>query len=59
MARKLKIGGKRLGGSFEFTRDGAGNPCWHGVIWLQRGNRLRYRYPSLTLIGWRPVFELQ
>jgi hypothetical protein len=55
----MTIGTKSFGGQFQYTRDGANNRCWYATIWMRRDNRLRYWYPSLTLVGWRPVFECQ
>lgn len=55
----IKIGFKRLGGFIQHTRDGAGNHVIHAVLWIQRGGSLHYRYPSVTLVGWKPVLEIQ
>jgi hypothetical protein len=44
----VRIGFKRLGTFIQWTRGEDGQRIVFAVIWLQRGNRLRYWYPSVT-----------
>jgi hypothetical protein len=45
--------------AFHAARDAAGNHCLYGLVWwISHGGKVySYRYPSVTLIGWRPHFE--
>jgi hypothetical protein len=55
----MKLGNRNIGVALRAARDAAGNRCIYGVVWWHShdGRVLNYRYPSVTLIGWRPHFE--